>query len=424
MSIDMGNKRQSNRQKLFPFSVFVLSSLFFPIHAAFAVSQSDAALLGQIEKEVQAESIAAPTYKQIQELVERYPDDDHIRVLLGDCLDSLGLPSQAMEQYEAAVQLGPNDPKSVAALIKAKFRRGYPDEAEKLLETARKRFPESPDLDFWTANFLFSKKNYDEAEKLYLKAIHAGTPIPGLPTALANMRLMSRQYKIAIALADQDLEIDPKLFAALEIKGLALVKLGKYDEACPLLKQSFDAHRTNQELQIAYVRCLLWKGDYVQALRPALVHLSATASEYTDPFMAKKLVSSIIGHLNEKQIKEGIAEVSKYPMFNMRSSFHFALGDLLDRRNFHALAIEQYREGLSLSPQFGRGWYRLGLDQETVLRDYDGALVSYKKAVQYCPRDTEVANHFTRLQSRITNRKEDLAWLMKDKLKLNDLLRK
>jgi tetratricopeptide (TPR) repeat protein len=423
LSIDMGNKRHSNGQKFYSLCV-VLSSFVSSTNDAFAISQSDAGLLGQIEKEVQAESISDRSYEEIQTLVDRYPNDDHIRLLLGDCLDSLGLPSQAMEQYETAVQLGPNDPKAVATLIKAKYKRGYLDEAEKLLDSARKRFPESSDLDFWSANFLFSKKNYDEAEKMYLKALQFGKPVPGLPTALANMKLMRKQYQTAVALADQDLEIDPKLFAALEIKGLALVKLGKFDQACPLLKQAFEAHRSNQELQVAYIQCLLWKSDYAEALRPALVHLSATASEYSDPVIAKKLVSSIIGHLTEQQINEAIAEVSKYPMYNMRSGYHFALGDLLDRRNYHALAVEQYREGLSLSPEFGRGWYRLGLDQETVLRDYDGALVSYKKAVQYCPRDSEVTNHFTRLQSRITTRKQDLAWLLKDKLKLNDLLRK
>lgn len=425
MSTDMGNSTHRNGQKLFSLCAgVVLTSFFLPGYAASVVIPSDAAALSQIEQEVRAENISEQSYDRIQELVERYPNDDHIRLLLGDCLDSLGLPSQAMEQYETAVQLGPNDPAAVAALIKAKYKRGYLDEAEKLLQTARKRFPQSSDLDYWSANFLFSKKNYDEAEKMYLKAIHSGKQIPGLPTALANIKLMRNQYQIAAFLADQDLAIDPNLLAALEIKGLALVKLGRYADACPLLKKTFEARRTNMDLQVAYIQSLLWTSKYAEALRPALVHLSMTASEYSDPITSKKLVSHIISYLNEKQVKEAIAEVSKYPMFNNRGAYHFALGDILDRRNFHALAVQQYREGVAVSPTFGRGWYRLGLDQETSLRDYDGALVSYKKALDYAPRDTEIANHYARLQSRMSTRKQDLAWLIKDKLKLNDLLRK
>ena len=421
----MGNKGHSNRQKLYSLCVvLVLSSFISPNHIAFAVSQSDLGLLGEIEKEVQAESISDRSFEQIQILVERYPNDDHIRLLLGDCLDSLGLPTQAMEQYQTAVQLGPNDPKAVATLIKAKYKRGYVDEAEKLLDSARKRFPESSDLDFWSANFLFSKKNDDEAEKLYLKALQAGKPVPGLPTALANMKLMRKQYQVAVALADQDLEIDPKLFAAVEVKAWRLLNWASSARL---------AHFSSRHLRrtVAIKNCRLptynaFSGKATMRKHFVLPWCIYLLQPVNIPILSlpKSSVSSMIAHLSEQQIKEAIAEVSKYPMYNMRAGYHFALGDLLDRRNYHALAVAQYREGLSLSPEFGRGWYRLGLDQETVLRDYDGALVSYKKAVQYSPRDPEIANHFTRLQSRIATRKQDLAWLLKDKLKLNDLLRK
>jgi len=121
---------------------------------------------------------------------------------------------------------------------------------------------------------------------------------------------------------------------------------------------------------------------------------------------------------NEKKIAELIVSTGmKFPI-NKMPAYHFALGDVLDRNGYNRLAMREYQTGLALKPDFGRAWYRLGLDYESIDHNYQAALECYKKASISLPGEKLIALQESRLEDRLANRKDDLAWQLKDKMRI------
>lgn len=117
-----------------------------------------------------------------------------------------GEHSESVQQWRAALQLAPGNPRLerelAASLFMAADYQGALDQATKLL----KNDPRSPELNFITGDSLLHLENADKA-------------VPYLEAALAA---------------------DPKLLAADASLGLALSRLGKSAEAVPHLEKSLE----------------------------------------------------------------------------------------------------------------------------------------------------------------------------------------
>ncbi len=400
--------------------------------ASTSVSASTAAepqklLLDKIEAEANSEKVSEQSLQQIQALVDKDPNNYRIRLVLGLCLQTLGLKDEALEQFNAAVKLAPDAPEPVAQIIKAKLQMGQTKEAEDLITSARKRFPKSPEIAYWVGNYYASKSQLGPAFKFYTEALSKGKTVVGLPTAMAKINLTRAQqqrdpyisyayYMQAITLADQDLKVDPKLTDAYHVKGMALLKMGKIAEAIEPLQTAFDKNPINKELDLALARCLYWSGNFKGALLPACIYI-AEESEFVpggkDP---KQILASILSHLSESEVKAGLNDLFTRAGFKRNPRFHYTLASFLDGRNLHALAIEQYKAAIALQPDFGEAWFHLAYNQEKYAQDYDGALLSYKNALRYMSGNADVANHLRRLEDRLGQRNDDLAWQLRDKL--------
>jgi len=384
-------------------------------------------VLARITQEVQAEQISDQSFQQIQDLVEKDPNNYQIRLLLGQCLEALGLPEQAIEQFNLAVKLAPNAPEPVAALIKAKLKGGKTKEGEDLIANARVRFPKSPEILFWVGNYYTSKNQLGPASKLYEEALSKGKVVVGLPTAMAEIYLSRAQqvqnpyisnayYGQAISLANLDLKSDSKLGTAYFVKGMALMKMGKIAEAITPLQTAFDANPKNHELELAVARCQYWSGNYAGAFFPACAYVAEEQNTPTGNKDPKQILASILSRMSESQIKKSLEDIFSRPIFKQNPQFHFTLGKFLDARNLHALATEQFKETVALAPDFGDAWFRLGYNQEKYERNYEAAQESYKSALRYQGGNATVANYLRRLGDRLGQRKDDLAWQLRDKL--------
>ena len=380
-------------------------------------------ILDRIETEVQNEVVTDESLAAIQKVVEEEPNNARARSLLGDCLDLSGLPDQAITQFKKAIDLSPNDPKPAVEMVKAYIKRGQVQAARALLGQVQTRFPNSPEILFWVGNFLASSNQMKDAKKLYDAAYQKGKNIPGLASALGKMELHDGHYADAILLADHDLAIDRNCAPAWEVKSLALMKMGRYSEAVPALTKAYSLRPLNQNLAFNYALALYWAGEYRQALLPALLYLSLNSTLSYSDLPSKQLVSKVISRVPTKELGRQIDQVMKSPYIGRNPACRFAFADVLDRRGLHDLAMQQYREGLSLSPRYGRAWFRLGLDEEVYSNDYDDALTCYKKATIFAPEDKQVSAHFTRLEDRLAGRKADVAWALKDNLKLQALFK-
>jgi tetratricopeptide (TPR) repeat protein len=199
--------------------------------------------------------------------------------------------------------------------------------------------------------------------------------------------------------------------------------MGRYGEAIQPLTKAYTLRPLNQKLAVNYAMALYWNGDYKRALLPALLYLSSNSTLNYSNLPSKQLVSKIISLVPTKDLGSQIDEVMKSPYIGRNPACRFALADVLDRRGLHDLAMQQYREGLTLAPKYGRAWYRLGLDEEIYSDKYDDAIECYKNASVFAPEDKEVAAHQMRLQDRLAVRNTDVAWALKDKLKLQALFK-
>ncbi|PWT94860.1 MAG: hypothetical protein C5B53_12250, partial [Candidatus Melainabacteria bacterium] len=272
----------------------------------------------------------------------------------------------------------------------------------------------SPEVKFWAGNFLYSQQKYPEAEALYKEAIDSQQYVPGLASALASIRFQQRRYAEAVTLAKMDLAKDPNWMLANEVAGLSLMKLHRYGEAVKPLALTFARTPFKSVIDVEYAQALYWQGDYVNALRPALIYLALTADLFANNEPAKVVLGRILRHVNERDLATRIDEVNKVFGLERSAAFHFSLGDVLDKYGFRGLAIEQYKQGLALQPQFGRGLYRLGVDLEIYKHNYPEALKYLEEAAALLPEDEAIQKHVLRLQDRWATYKTDWSWRLKD----------
>jgi tetratricopeptide (TPR) repeat protein len=390
-----------------------------PCFAAVDASQPSQKTLDRIEKEVESDHVSSATAEALEKMIETDPKNARAHFLMGECLESLGLKDQALDQFELGVSCGSDYPPAYVGLVKEYLRQGQLAKAKRLIEEAKKRFPKNYEIEFWLGNFYQSREQYREAMTQYEAAEKSEKAILGLGSAIAKIHLRNRNYYDAIVFANRDLQLKPGYPLANEIKGLALYRVGLYKDAIPALSIAFNASPYNLDIAYAYAQCLYWLGDYKAALPPALMNMAFNARLNANDPRSKRLVSEIITRLSsEQEIARGIVSTGlKFPI-NKMPAYHFALGDVLDRNGFNRLAMREYESGLKLKPDFGRAWYRLGLDYESIDSNYQTALECYKNARTYLPGDKQIVWQQSRLEDRLANRKEDLAWQLKDKMRL------
>jgi tetratricopeptide (TPR) repeat protein len=388
-----------------------------------AKTQVTSLILDRIQQEVDVESVSDRSYEDLAKILEKEPTNPRAHLLLANSYDLLGMPEEAYANYRLALKYGPDDPKAIVGMIKSETKAGRTMIASALVTDALKRFPDNPEIKFWAANFLYSSNKIKEAEAFYKEALESKNEIVGLPSALAVIRFRQRRYVEAVALARRDLRKNPNLMLANEVAGLALMKLERYGQAVEPLHIAFIATPLKDLVSQEYAQALYWKGDYVEALRPALVNLAVTGDLYGNNVFSKNVLGRILRHVQKRDLAKMIQEVSGRLGIDNSAAFHFSLGDDLDRYGFRDLAMQQYRRGLQIEPAFGRGWYRLGLDLETYAHDYPEALNCLQKAKALLPEDEAVAKHLLRLEDRWATYRADWAWQFKDWLKNIGLLK-
>lgn len=384
--------------------------------------ESTEQILDRIQHEVEAESVSDSSYDQLGAILEKDPSNYRAHLLLAGAYELLGLPQEAYEQSQLALKYGPHNSKAIVGMIKAEMKSGRVALAAKLIDDGLKDFPSDPDIMFWKGNFLYSQNKLKEADEMYERALESKSNIAGLATALGVIRFGQKRYMEAYALAKQDLNRNPNAVLASQVAGLSLMKLHAYDRAVQPLGVAFRATPMKSIIAEEYAQALYWKGDYVEALRPALINLASSASLYTNDAFAKNVLGRILRHVNRHDLAGVLTEMNGKLSLDKNPAYHFSLGDVLDKYGFRDLAMEQYKQGLTIEPSFGRGWYRLGLDYEKQTHDYAEALSCLQKAVSLLPEDESISKHLMRLEDRYSIYKKDWAWQIREMLHRNGWL--
>lgn len=113
--------------------------------------------------------------KQLINIIEQVPDDAQAYYRIGCCDDKLGQPSEAIPSYEKALSLGFDEVGVYIGLGRCYRAIGRHEDARRILEKGRERFPEYHALPPFLALVYYDLKLYAEATKLLVHAYVAAS---------------------------------------------------------------------------------------------------------------------------------------------------------------------------------------------------------------------------------------------------------
>ena len=354
---------------------------------------------------------------QVQDLLEKEPNNAEAHMLCGKILNRLGYESLAQEEFKAADKLDPTQPQSVLALFQKKLETEGPKAANEYMTYVQARFPYDASVLIMQAMLARMNNQPLQAEFLYSLALQHHPDTPGVSTAFASLRIFQHRYKEAIDLADRDLKIKKDHPVANLTKAEALMKMGSDAEAIPYLLVSYkDSGPAKKEAADLLARAYMSTGHYGEAIEPTLVCMALCPVKDRDASIPyKRNLDAILHH---RVSPSEVLNVLKVTQRQMREDervayMYFSAADVLDHTGHWAEAGEAFAEGLRHNPYAGRAYMRFGNVKEK-LRDYKAAFELYVKAYQYNQNDREIAAHLSRLNNRKNAQDSDFAWQLKD----------
>ncbi|CAN5572420.1 hypothetical protein BH10CYA1_BH10CYA1_21580 [soil metagenome] len=389
----------------------------YPAHSQSLASQDKEALT-KILKENEAKRPNEAVLAQIQAIIDKYPKDYFARLVMGNTLDRVGMPMQAVEQYQLAVQYGPNSPQAVVELVKAQIGVGQKEAAMRLLKEASKRFPKDREIAFWMGNYYLSKGDIKEAEQKFTEVMKSGPAFFGMSTAQAEIQLRQGRFALASVMCDNDLLREPQYPLGNAIKGEALFNMHRLRQAMPFLKVAYMTFPFKQDYAKKMAETFIAANDYQNALEPTLVAL-ANSSRNSDPDRATQwLLSTVLSTAPRQFVQEQMPVLSdKIDKQVNNARWHFTAGEILDYHSYHDLAAAQFHRAFQIDPTQYLAAYRLANDLELYFQKYEEAVQYLSQAHTLNPASSEIADRLERLQSRLAGRNADLAWRLKDFLR-------
>jgi len=430
-----------------------------------AANQDSAQSVQAIEdKLATGKSPSQADFEQLEQILGQEPKNFQAHLALGMCLDSMRLPGQAVEQYDAAVKLAPDDPKAVTGLIRALSGARQTKTVPGLLAMAVKRFPNDPDVLFLAGVDALqtnqTPRAYYYLQNAYSLSMQDGRDVPGLKACYAETllyvggmkikhkgegdRRRGNEYiKFAAKLAKQELDQekaryyqhfqpktqeqikkleeaiagDPKVVKANMVLGIAdtLMYPPRYAQSVDHLLIAADAMPTRTDLNFEAAKQAVWAARYRVAIIPALHCVVLTTNKFSSDANVMKLLVESFKHLPRETAVAELSPILKNPE-SFTGFVHNELGEAMEQAGWQADALTQFEIAARLEPEFGTATFNLARSHELYLHDYDGALVLYQKAQQLgLPPELSVQDRIFRLEERLAlGQKQDIAWHLKD----------
>ncbi|MBP9094223.1 tetratricopeptide repeat protein [bacterium] len=373
-------------------------------------------VLKRIQTELDSRQLTQASQNELEALATKYPNNYKVHLYYGLVLDDVGLPEQAMAEFELADKLGPQDPRGTAGIMNHILARGDTAAATELLQRALKRFPDSPEILFFMGKNFKEHRHWSEAQMVLSRAYKAGCKVKHLPVELGELYQESAPF-LALKLANEDLAQYPDYYLSLQVKALALMNMGKFTAAIEPLKKLYHQSPTFNHSAEYYLRCLFWDGRYRDALNPGLYYLGKEAHAIGGPLVSSEVLGEIIGRLPandvEQQLNHFYAELKK-DKFLVRPAFHYYLANIFYKQGKAKLAKAELERLLESDPKSVEGFYLLGQLQENYGRNYEEALKAYEMAHALSPYDMAIEKAYNRLVERQAFRSSDWAKALRD----------
>lgn len=376
--------------------------------------------VGKVLKRIQAEldrrQLTQASQNELEALATKYPNNYKVHLYYGLVLDEVGLPEQAMAEFELADKLGPQDPRGTAGIMNHILARGDSAAATELLYKALKRFPDSPEILFFMGKNFKEHRHWSEAQMVLDRAYKAGYKVKHLPVELGELYQESAPL-LALKLANEDLARYPDYYLSLQVKALALMNMGKFTEAIDPLKKLYNQSPTFNRSAEYYLRCLFWDGRYHEALNPGLYFLGKEAHAIGGPLVSSEVLGEVISRLSandvEQQLNQFYVQLKK-DKFLVKPAFHYYLATIFYKQGKAKLAKAEVERLLESDPKSVDGFYLLGQLQENYGRNCTEALRAYEMAHALSPYNTVIEKAYNRMEERQAFRSSDWARSFRD----------
>lgn len=251
---------------------------------ASALRHDDDDMLYSLAEELYSLGFLNQARRIYEKLLERYPEEDDIRVDLADVLLEDDQNDKALELLN---QVKPDSPVYVRALMVAadlyQTQELFEVSEQKLLE-ARQLDPEEPAIEFALAELYFTMREFRKAIALYLdlikqgitqlsavnlverlgvayanagrfeqaigylKQIHSGDMTPDVKFETGFTYLQLKDYKPAIDLLTELKDSDPHYTSLYPYLGQALVAENQLEDALKVLQEGLGVDQYNEKL--------------------------------------------------------------------------------------------------------------------------------------------------------------------------------
>jgi tetratricopeptide (TPR) repeat protein len=389
-------------------SLVVLTMLAGPTFGA--TSDADLAL---IERQVVNKKSDAATIARLEKLLAAEPENAYAHLLLSECLKQEGYFDLADEQMKLAQKYN-QVPAESLRYLKLKIHRGDLPDAYKMLEIVRKRYPNDPSVKLLDALKFEMGGKSPYARQQYKALVESRDRPLGAASALAGHLLDDKSYFAAAALAQLDLDISPNYAAANLIRGQALLAMHREAQAIIPLQRAFEDQPLHPDTAWPLAQCYLKLNKNDKALEPLLFAMARSKNDselYPRLNATKQVIRVLPKPFVEKTIQDASTVINRTPY---SAYFHTAVGTTFDRLNRRNEAFVQYLQAVTADKNFVPALYRLGRSMERVKKDYATAKDLYTRAYMLDPKYRLNLAALDRLQMRVYNRDNDLAWQLKD----------
>jgi len=374
--------------------------------------------------------------------VEKSPKKSRPHNNLGLALAIQGRRAEAIKHYAESLRINPNYFEAHINMGIALSEEGHMDKAIEHYYEALRIKPYHPEAHNKLGLALASQAKIDEAIKHYSKALELDPGHLEVHINLGNA-LIAQQGVTATAIShlNEALLLDPKSVAAYNSLGIALIQMGKIDEAMAHFRKALqidpdliDTHvnlggaLTNlgktDEAIVHFRKALQIKPDLPEVhinlgvalaksgkVEEAVAHFRKALHLDPDNAEASYNLNNTLATLKEidREISNIQAELVIAPD---DPKLHYHLGIMYQAKGQWDKAQDYYTKALSLQPDFPEALYELAKLYIARSKN-EKALALYQKMIAFLPDNPAVYYNVACIYARQNKPEETVAWLKK-----------
>jgi tetratricopeptide (TPR) repeat protein len=336
---------------------------------------------------------------------------------MGEILQRQGDLAGAIEQYQDAVRLKPSyfeAQRDLGLAIYEQASAGVNEISESLdkLRTAAKLAPENPMIHYYLGNIYCADCKLDDAETAYRTALSCDPKLAAAHYELGRLRYYRGDLDRCLLEMQAALKVPPVYSESNKFPAVDILKADEYiaksDEYKDRLPDSIEAWKQVAAMQKDQTGTLRHVNDLIKQVHSEIKHKSKTDF---DPTEVNALLNKGIDQSENGEIEQAKSTFAHVLQLNPDSfEANQNLGLLAEASGDLQGALEQYKKGMALLPNFDGVYYNMAYLLEKLSLPADAGLM-YQRFHEIAGKYPYDPKHIVALQqedARRRNREQEI----------------